>query len=192
MSPDRKFSITSKPVQGVFEIIPRLFTDDRGFVFESFNIREFTEFGIPYTFLQDAESFSHKGVLRGLHFQKPPHAHAKLVHVSHGSVLDVVVDLRTSSPTFRQWCSVLLRGDERNLLWVPTGCAHGILVLEEGTCFHYKFTDYFTASAEGGVRWDDPTLEIDWQLQKWGIGHPVISEKDSKLPLFRDTYHFDE
>ncbi len=163
-------------------IKPKVFEDDRGYFFESFNDEKFRDFGINETFVQDNESRSMKHVLRGLHFQKPPYAQGKLVRVVRGSVLDVAVDLRKGSPTFGQWRSITLTGKDKWMLWIPIGFAHGFVTLEDDTVFFYKCTNLYNKDSEGTIRWDDPDLAIDWGE----IINPVLSEKDVAAPLFRD------
>ncbi len=159
----------------IFE--PRVFGDARGFFFESFNQKVFDEAtGGGHAFVQDNHSRSAKGVLRGLHFQKPPHAQGKLVRVSAGAVFDVAVDIRRDSPTFGRWVGVELNADNHRQLWIPPGLAHGFLVLSETADFLYKTTDYYAPQAEGAIRWDDPDLAIAWP----DVGTaPQLSAKDA-------------
>ncbi len=163
-------------------IKPKVFEDDRGYFFESFNDEKFRDFGIEEIFVQDNESRSMKHVLRGLHFQKPPYAQGKLVRVMRGSVLDVAVDLRKGSPTFGQWRSITLTSKDKWMLWIPIGFAHGFVTQEDDTAFFYKCTNLYNKDSEGSIRWDDPDLAIDWGE----IINPVLSEKDIAAPLFRD------
>jgi dTDP-4-dehydrorhamnose 3,5-epimerase len=168
-------------IEGVVEVLPDVFGDERGYFFESYNRDKFVAAGITEVFLQDNQSFSVKGVLRGLHFQKEPYAQGKLVRVVSGSVLDVVVDLRKDSPTFGQHVSVVLTAEKNNMLYVPPGMAHGFATLKDAI-FSYKCTNVFHKASEGGVLWNDPKLNIDWQLE-----NPVVSEKDQILPTFDIT-----
>ncbi|WP_024694014.1 dTDP-4-dehydrorhamnose 3,5-epimerase [Pseudomonas syringae] len=155
---------------------PRVFGDERGFFFESFNARAFSEAtGLDRQFVQDNHSRSQKGVLRGLHYQIE-HVQGKLVRVTAGEVLDIAVDIRRSSPTFGQWVGVRLSAENARQLWVPEGFAHGFVVLSESAEFLYKTTDYYTPSAERCIRWDDPDLAIDWELD----GAPQLSAKDQQ------------
>ncbi|NVK49171.1 MAG: dTDP-4-dehydrorhamnose 3,5-epimerase [Cyclobacteriaceae bacterium] len=163
-------------LQGVIEIYPKVFRDERGYFFESFRQDWFQDLGIDIQWKQDNQSFSLKGTIRGLHFQRPPYAQAKLVRVIQGKVLDVVVDLRKDSPTYGQSHSVILDADQHNLLYVPTGFAHGFSVLEDAV-FLYKCSEYYHFPSEGGIQWDDPALQIDWM-----VADPIISEKDQKWP----------
>lgn len=159
---------------GVVIIEPKVFGDERGFFYESFNARAFAEAtGVHAQFVQDNHSRSQKGVLRGLHYQLE-NTQGKLVRVTVGEVLDVAVDIRRSSPNFGKWVAVRLSADNHRQLWVPEGFAHGFVVLSEVAEFLYKTTDYYTPSAERSIRWDDPTLAIDWQLQQT----PKLSAKD--------------
>ncbi|AXP06502.1 MULTISPECIES: dTDP-4-dehydrorhamnose 3,5-epimerase [unclassified Pseudomonas] len=158
----------------VLIIEPKVFGDDRGFFYESFNARAFAEAtGSTLQFVQDNHSRSTRGVLRGLHYQIEQ-AQGKLVRVTAGEVLDIAVDIRRSSPTFGQWVSVRLSAQNHRQMWVPPGFAHGFVVLSESADFLYKTTDYYAPSAERCIRWDDPQLAIDWELE----GAPVLSAKD--------------
>ncbi len=166
---------------GVIEFIPRVFGDARGAFFESFSARVFEQAGVRHEWVQDNQSSSARGVLRGLHFQRPPHAQAKLVRVAQGRALDVIVDLRRDSATYGQHLAVELDAQRYNMLYVPIGFAHGFVALDDQTLFLYKCSDYYQPSAEGGLRWDDPALAINW-----GIDSPNVSDKDQILPLLRE------
>ncbi len=166
---------------GVVEFLPRVFGDARGAFFESFSARLFEQAGVHHDWVQDNQSSSARGVLRGLHFQRPPHAQAKLVRVAQGRALDVIVDLRRDSATYGQHMAVELDAQRYNMLYVPIGFAHGFVALEDHTLFLYKCSDYYQPSAEGGLRWNDPTLNINW-----GIDHPNVSDKDQVLPLLEN------
>lgn len=170
--------IKQHALAGVVEFTPRVFGDARGVFFESFSARVFEQAGVSHEWVQDNQSSSARGVLRGLHFQRPPHAQAKLVRVAQGRALDVIVDLRRDSNTYGQHVAVELDAQRCNMLYVPIGFAHGFVALEDHTLFLYKCSDYYQPSAEGGLRWDDPTLAIDW-----GIDSPNVSGKDQILPL---------
>ncbi|HRY99371.1 MAG TPA: dTDP-4-dehydrorhamnose 3,5-epimerase [Bacteroidales bacterium] len=170
---------TSLP--GVLLVHPAVFRDERGHFLEPFNARDFEAAGLPSRFVQDNQSCSKAGVLRGLHLQLPPHAQGKLVRVARGAALDVAVDLRRTSPTFGKWTSVLLSAENNTMLWIPEGFAHGFLSLEDDTVFTYKCTAYYHKAAEASIRWNDPELAIDW-----GTAEPVLSEKDAMAPFFRD------
>lgn len=170
-------------IEGVLIIEPKVFGDERGFFFESFNQRAFNEaVGQTVDFVQDNHSRSAKGVLRGLHFQRPPHAQGKLVRVTQGSVFDVAVDIRADSPTFGRWVGVELSGANHRQMWIPAGLAHGFLVTSDSADFLYKTTDYYRPESEGSVRWDDPDLAIAWPLE--GIT-PALSAKDAAAPRLR-------
>ncbi len=162
-------------------IQPDIFCDERGYFCETFRENALQEAGIHAIFVQDNESCSQRGVLRGLHFQNPPFAQGKLVRAIKGSVLDVAVDIRPQSPTYGKWISVLLSETNKHQLWVPEGFAHGFLALEDNTIFSYKCTNYYNHKSEGSIRWNDPTLNIDWNL---GGLVPIVSEKDQQAPLF--------
>ena len=167
-------------IEGVVIIEPQVFFDGRGYFFESFSQQRFNELVSPTVFVQDNESQSTYGVLRGLHFQKSPFAQAKLVRVVKGEVLDVAVDLREDSPTFGQYESVILNEENKRQFFIPRGFAHGFAVLSEEAIFQYKCDNYYTPESEGSVRWDDPTIGIDWRLPAEVI---QLSEKDKKAPL---------
>ena len=170
-------NVTPTAIAGVLIIEPRVFGDERGFFFESFNQQAFNRaLGEDVTFVQDNHSRSAKGVLRGLHFQRPPHAQGKLVRVTAGSVYDVAVDIRKDSPSFGLWVGVELSGENHRQLWIPPGLAHGFLVTSDSADFMYKTTGYYAPQMEGCVRWDDPQLAIAWP----DLGAaPRVSSKDS-------------
>lgn len=163
-------------IEGLVEIYPTLYKDDRGWFYEFYKDDTFKKHNIAYTFLQENQSFSKKGVVRGLHMQREPYAQAKLVTCLVGKVLDVVVDLRAGSKTFAQVYYCLLESEKRNMLMVPEGFAHGFAALEDSV-FFYKCSNLYDKASEAGVRWNDPELNIDWRVQD-----PIISEKDMVLP----------
>jgi dTDP-4-dehydrorhamnose 3,5-epimerase len=166
------------------ELTPRRFGDERGFFSEVWNHARFAEAGIPTQFVQDNVSLSRsKGVLRGLHFQTPPAAQAKLVRVSRGSIFDVGVDIRRSSPTFGRWAGVVLSAEKWNQLYVPEGFAHGFVTLEDDTEVTYKVSAAYCPEHDRSIRFDDPAIGIDWPLD----GEPVLSDKDAKAPLLADV-----
>lgn len=167
-------------IPGVLIITPKVFTDDRGFFLESYNRKDFIETGIDDEFVQDNHSKSTKGVVRGLHFQKK-YPQGKLIRAIQGEVLDVVVDIRKESPTFGKWVSILISEKNRKQVWIPGGLAHGFSVLSETAEFCYKVTDYYHPEDEAGICWNDPQLNINWQVQI-----PILSEKDKNLPLLSD------
>jgi dTDP-4-dehydrorhamnose 3,5-epimerase len=168
-------------IEGLIEIFPRILEDERGIFFETFQQKLFHENGIPVEFVQDNQSFSRKGVLRGLHFQKKPYEQGKLVRVITGKVLDIAVDMREDSATFGKYMGVILDSRLNNMLYVPEGFAHGFVALED-SIFSYKCTNFYNKAAESGIIWNDKQLNIDW-----GISNPVVSEKDQALPLFREV-----
>ena len=170
-------------IEGLKVVKPQVFTDGRGYFFETYNEQRYREAGIDYQFVQDNISSSQYGVIRGLHFQKPPYSQAKLVQVISGSVLDVAVDLRTGSPTYGRHFSIELTGENHWQFIIPRGFAHGFSVLSEHAVFTYKCDNLYNPKSEGGVRFDDPTLAIDW---KTDLAHAITSEKDTKHPFFTE------
>ena len=170
-------------IEGVVIIEPRLFKDGRGYFFESFNQKEFEEKVCKTTFVQDNESKSSYGVIRGLHFQKPPFVQSKLVRVVKGAVLDVAVDIRKGSPTFGQHVAVELTEDNHFQFFIPKGFAHGFSVLSEEVVFQYKCDNFYAPQCEGAVAWDDPDLGIDWKIP---MDKAILSEKDRKHPILKD------
>ncbi|MDZ5456543.1 dTDP-4-dehydrorhamnose 3,5-epimerase [Azohydromonas lata] len=182
-------NVIKTALEGVLILEPKVFGDERGFFMESFNQRAFDEaVGHHVDFVQDNHSRSSRGVLRGLHFQLPPHAQGKLVRVTQGSVFDVAVDMRKSSPTFGRWVGVELTGTNHRQFWIPPGFAHGFVVTSDSADFLYKTTDYYAPQAEGALRWDDPTVGVQWPLQDLT---PLLSPKDAQAPLLADARHFD-
>lgn len=176
-------------IEGVFIIEPRLFKDDRGYFFESFSQREFNEKVRKVNFVQDNESKSSYGVLRGLHFQKPPYAQSKLVRVIKGAVLDVAVDIRKGSPTFGKYVSVELTEDNHRQFFIPRGFAHGFSVLTDEVIFQYKCDNFYAPKCEGAIAWDDPELGIDWRIP---MDKAILSEKDRKHPILKElNFTFD-
>lgn len=163
---------------------PRIFYDARGYFFESFSQREFEEKVCPTVFVQDNESRSSYGVLRGLHFQKPPFAQSKLVRVVHGAVLDVAVDIRRGSPTFAEHVAVELSEENKRQLFIPRGFAHGFAVLSPEVVFQYKCDNPYAPGSEGAIAWNDPALSIDWQLP---VECMILSEKDSRHPFLQEV-----
>lgn len=175
--------ITTTAIEGVVILEPEVFGDERGYFFESFSQREFEEKVCKTTFVQDNESSSRYGVLRGLHFQKPPHAQAKLVRVVKGKVLDIAVDIRKGSPTFGHHVSIELSGENKRQLFIPRGFAHGFAVLSDEVVFQYKCDNYYVPHSEGGILWNDPALGIDWKLPEEDV---ILSEKDKKNVLLNE------
>lgn len=177
-------TVSKTNIDGVLIIEPRVFGDARGYFFESYNARDFREqTGIEVGFVQDNESRSSRGVVRGLHFQKPPFAQAKLVRVVEGKVLDVAVDIRKGSPTYGQHVAVELSADNKLQFFMPKGIAHGFAVLSDVAVFQYKCDEYYHPESEGAIAWDDPTLAIDWRIAH---SEALLSEKDRHHPMFND------
>ena len=172
---------TSLPEVLLFE--PKVFGDERGWFFESFRQDIFEQHAGSHRFVQDNESFSRHGVLRGLHYQKPPHMQGKLVRVIQGEVLDVAVDIRKGSLNFGRHTAQRLSESNRRMMWIPPGFAHGFAVLSETAVFSYKCTDYYTPSHDAGVRWNDSSIGIDWRLPESDIS---LSEKDQRQPMLHD------
>jgi len=166
---------------GIMLITPRVFKDERGFFLERHVSREFRKNGIAESFVQLNESRSLRFVVRGLHFQAPPKAQDKLVWVTRGSVLDAVVDVRAGSPTYGEWEQFELSEENKRMLFIPKGFAHGFAVQSAEADFSYLVSEYYAPECDGGIRWNDPSLGIDW-----GIADPIVSEKDSALPLLSD------
>jgi len=175
--------VETTPIEGLLVITPDVFEDDRGCFLETYHRGRYEEAGIREAFVQDNLSVSKRGVLRGLHFQRSPHAQGKLVSVIRGRVWDVAVDIREGSPTFGRWHGVELSGENRKQFWIPAGFAHGFVALEGDTIFAYKCTDVYAKECEGGIRWDDPDLAIDWPISEDEV---IVSEKDRELPMFRE------
>ena len=179
-----KFKIIETPIKDLLIIETKIFKDDRGFFLESYNLRDFEEIGLDLKFVQDNISKSKKGVLRGLHFQLK-HPQGKLVRVISGRVYDVAVDLRVNSPTFGRWFGIELKGEDGLAFYIPEGFAHGFLTLEDNTYFFYKCTEFYYPDDDLGVIWNDPEINISWPLE--GIKELIISDKDKRLPSFREV-----
>ncbi|HLZ43105.1 MAG TPA: dTDP-4-dehydrorhamnose 3,5-epimerase [Candidatus Sulfotelmatobacter sp.] len=176
--------LTSLP--GVLVLEPRVFGDERGFFFESYNEKLFAQLGVDGPFVQDNHSYSRKNVVRGLHYQIK-HAQGKLVRVGIGEILDVAVDLRRSSATFGKWEAARLSGENKRMLWIPSGFAHGFRVISESAHVLYKTTDYYAPEFERTLAWNDPDLKIEWELD----GDPIVSAKDRRGALLRDAETFE-
>lgn len=172
-------NIIQTPLKDLLVIEPKVFKDDRGHFFESWNKEIFEKQGLKLDFVQDNQSLSSKGVLRGLHFQNPPYAQGKLVRVIQGSVMDVAVDIRKNSSTYGEYFSIKLSGKNKTSIWIPPGFAHGFVTLEDDTIFTYKCTAVYNKESEGSIFWNDKDLNIDWGMQ-----NPIISEKDAVSPTF--------
>ncbi len=184
------FIKTDFPGALVFE--PRVFTDDRGYFFEAYNAKTFHEDGLSNTFIQDNQSFSKKGIIRGLHYQLDPFAQAKLVRVLQGTILDVIVDLRKGSPSYGKSLSIELSAENKKQLFIPKGFAHGFSVLSETAEVFYKCDQLYNKETEAGIRYDDPLLNIDWKVP---AGTETVSAKDLELPLFascKNNFEFKE
>ena len=173
-------------LEGAFVLEPKVFGDARGFFLESYNERAMAEAGIREQFVQDNHSYSSRNVVRGLHYQVRQ-AQGKLVRVVVGEILDVIVDLRRSSRTFGRWSAVSLSGENKHMLWIPPGFAHGFRVVSESAHVLYKATDYYEPAAERTLAWNDPELKVDWRLD----GKPIVSSKDQRGISFRDAEKFE-
>ena len=180
-----KIKVTRNEIEGLAVIEPTVFRDARGYFVETYNENDMKEAGLDLRFVQDNQSMSTKGVLRGLHFQKQ-FPQGKLVRVIQGSVYDVAVDLRSNSPTFGKWFGVELSAENMKQFYIPEGFAHGFYVLSDVAVFASKCTDFYHPGDEGGMKWDDPEIGIEWPLD----GEPLLSEKDRKWLGIRDTFHF--
>lgn len=175
--------ITNTEIKDLMIIEPQVFGDDRGWFCESYSKEKFKEAGLPYDFVQDNHSFSTKGVLRGLHFQKPPHAQTKLVRCTRGALWDVAVDLRKNSETYKQWFGLELSQENKKMLLIPEGFAHGFYALEDCE-MQYKVTSGYAPQSDSGVLWSDQEIKIDWPTS---LANPVISEKDLQLQPLTET-----
>ena len=169
-------------IPDVLIIKPDVFRDERGYFMESFHREKFHSLGIDAEFVQDNESLSQKGVLRGLHFQREPFAQGKLIRVISGAALDIAVDIRRSSASFGTWVSIPLNNENKWFCWIPAGFAHGFITLEDNTVFSYKCTHIYNKASEGSIRWNDPHIGIDW-----GIENPSVSAKDAVAPFLPDA-----
>ncbi|AGX45187.1 dTDP-4-dehydrorhamnose 3,5-epimerase [Clostridium saccharobutylicum] len=176
------FNFNKTKIDGVYIIEPKVFGDNRGYFMETYNKEHFQEAGLNMTFVQDNESKSSKGVLRGLHFQRK-HSQGKLVRVTKGEVFDVAVDLRTGSPTYGEWEGVVLNDENKKQFYIPEGFAHGFLVLSDEAVFNYKCTDLYAPEYDGGVMWNDPDINIKWPVD--GIENILLSEKDKVHPSLK-------
>lgn len=176
------FEFVECPIKGLYEIQPKVFGDARGYFFECYSERDFFAAGLTERFVQDNQSASSKGVLRGLHFQKR-HPQGKLVRAIQGRVFDVAVDLRDQSPTFGKWHGVILDAEKQNQFYIPRGFAHGFFALSDTAVFGYKCTDFYHPEDEGGLMWNDPTIAVDWFGAAQGV-EPLLSQKDKEHPAF--------
>ncbi len=178
-------NITETPISGLLVIEPKVWKDNRGYFYESYNSKLFSQAGIDANFVQDNQSFSQKGALRGLHAQRNPFEQGKLVRVLQGKVLDIAVDIRKQSDTYGQYFSLELSGDNHKQLWIPSGFLHGFLTLEDDTIFTYKVTNYYDKASEIGVIWNDADIDINWN-SSIPEEELLLSEKDLILPAFKD------
>jgi len=181
-----KFKITKSKIAGVFTVEPTVFSDERGYFMETYNENDFKEEGIDLTFVQDNQSKSIKGVLRGLHFQYTQ-PQGKLVRVIKGEVFDVAVDMRKESETYGKWVGTILSDENKKQFYIPEGFAHGFLVLSDEAEFVYKCTDFYNADDEGGIQWNDPDIAIDWPLEDIGEENLILSDKDKLWKPLKDT-----
>ena len=182
-----KIKVSPCEIKGLYVIEPTVFPDERGYFVETYNQRDFEEAGLDMVFVQDNQSMSVKGVLRGLHFQKQ-YPQGKLVRAVRGSVFDVAVDLRESSKTYGKWFGVVLTAENKKQFYIPEGFAHGFLVLSDEAEFAYKCTDFYHPGDEGGLAYNDPEIGIDWPIED-GV-ELIISDKDKKWSGLKDTFHF--
>lgn len=182
-------NIIKTPIEGLIIIEPDVWHDDRGYFFESYQIERYQEAGIGCQFVQDNESLSGYGVLRGLHYQLPPYGQDKLVRIVKGSILDVAVDIRPGSPTFGAYHSEVLSDGNKRQFFIPQGFAHGYICLSDEVIFSYKCSNVYSKAHEGGIRFDDPRLNIDWQFD---LGSVLVSDRDRNLPLFGNHLQWPE
>ncbi len=181
-----KITVEKCPIEGLYVITPKVFGDERGYFTEIYNKDEMRVHGLDAEFVQDNQSMSKKGVLRGLHFQKT-HPQGKLVRVIEGEVFDVAVDMRADSPTLGKWFGVVLSGENMKQFYIEPGFAHGFFVMSDTAVFQYKCTDMYCPDDEGGVMWNDPDIAVEWPLKGT---EPRLSEKDTRQPAFKDAYRF--
>lgn len=175
------FNIEKTEIPGLVIITPKVFEDERGFLMETYKESDFADSGINVKFVQDNQSFSEKGVLRGLHFQAPPFEQAKLIQVPRGEIFDVAVDIRKISPTFKKWVGAILSEENKKMLFIPEGFVHGFCVLSDSAAVIYKCGNYYSKKHERGIIWNDPDLGI-----KWPIENPILSAKDAEWPMLKD------
>jgi len=175
------FKFEELSIPGVILVTPKVFKDDRGFFLETYTQYDFFAYKIAVDFIQDNHSRSTKNVLRGLHFQKGLHAQGKLVRCIQGEIYDVAVDIRPDSPTFKKWVGVFLNEENKKMLYIPEGFAHGFSTISDTAEITYKCTNYYNAGADGGIIWNDSDLNIDWHIEK-----PILSEKDQKHPTLKE------
>jgi dTDP-4-dehydrorhamnose 3,5-epimerase len=176
------FAFKKLEIPGVVLVEPKVFEDERGFFMETYKMPDFVAAGITANFVQENQSRSDKGVLRGLHYQNPPFAQGKLVRVARGEIFDVAVDIRKGSPTWGKWAGVILSEENKHILYVPVGIAHGFCVLSDIAEVIYKTTDVYSAESEAGIIWNDEDLHIEWPVKE-----PILSEKDEKWPTLKNA-----
>lgn len=181
--------VTETKINDLYIIEPRVFTDSRGYFFESFNLKYIREKGLNFNFIQDNQSKSQYGVIRGLHYQKSPHAQTKLLRVLEGRIFDIALDMRKISPDFGKWFGIELSDENKKQILIPKGFAHGFSVLSETAVVMYKCDEYYFPESEGGIKFNDKDLNINWGINN---GDEMVSEKDAELPNFKDSdYYFD-
>ncbi|MHA1230324.1 MAG: dTDP-4-dehydrorhamnose 3,5-epimerase [Candidatus Helarchaeota archaeon] len=180
-----QFQLLPTPIEDLLLINPTVFGDKRGFFMETYNKREYEKLGLDVSFVQENESKSQKGVLRGLHFQTI-HPQGKLVRVVSGKVYDVAIDLRLGSPTYLQYYGTILSEENKLIMYIPEGFAHGFLSLEDNTHLVYKVTDFYSKEGDSGISWKDPRINIKWPFKKYKLKEPILSEKDKKLPFLEE------
>ena len=178
--------IIKTPLSGVIEIIPQIFQDERGYACELYNKEALEKEGLSISCVHTTLSFSKKGVLKGMHFQKNPHSQGKLIRVLKGKILDVVLDLRSDSITYKKWYSTLLDDQQKKMIWIPEGFAHGFLTIEEGSLVEIQSNTPYKTEAQLGIIWNDAEVKIDWQFSVWNISKPILSKKDLFLPSLKD------
>ena len=179
------FTFIQSELPGIVIIEPKIFFDERGFFYESYKYSDFSKNGIDVNFVQDNHSLSSKGVLRGMHFQMNPRAQGKLVRVIKGIILDVVIDIRSNSDFFKNWFSIELSDENRKMLYIPPGFAHGFLTITDDVHLVYKCTEEYFPEYDAGIRWDDPDINIRWPIKK-----PIVSDKDKELPFLKNINIF--
>ena len=181
-----KFEVVHTIFDGLIIIKPKVFRDERGFFLEVWNEKDFSEIGLDIKFVQDNHSRSFRGVLRGLHFQYP-YPQGKLVRVVRGKIFDVAVDLRKNSKTFGKWFGIYLSDEDLKMFYIPSGFAHGFLVLSDVADVLYKTTEFYYQEYDRGIIWNDDTINVTWPIEESGVSHPIVSKKDANLPKFKDV-----
>ncbi|MDK2886827.1 MAG: dTDP-4-dehydrorhamnose 3,5-epimerase [Thermosipho sp. (in: thermotogales)] len=183
-----KFEKIETELEGVYIIKPSIFVDNRGWFMESYNYYDFKIIGINIIFIQDNHSYTaKKGTIRGIHFQINPKAQTKLVRCTKGKILDIAVDLRKGSPTYKKWIAIELSEENKNMLLIPKGFGHAFLTLKDNVEVQYKVDEYYSKEHDRSIRYDDPEININWDLEKYGIEKVILSEKDKKAPFLKDS-----